>query len=207
MYNKLKNRIIKQLLPLYSILKKRYEGEQSHNIIKQFAKAGQNVTIPYPFHILNPQYIYVGNNVNSMYGLRLEAIDNYVDEQFTPKIIIGDNVSFNTDCHIGCIKSVIIEEGVLLASRIFISDHFHGDTSTKFLHIPPAKRPLTSKGPVLIKKNAWIGDGVVVLPGITIGENTIIGANSVVTKSIPDNVVAAGVPCKILSTFVKLSTL
>ena len=52
--------------------------------------------------------------------------------------------------------------------------------------------------PIHIGKNCWIGAGVKVMPGVTIGDNTVIGAGSVVTKDIPSNVVAVGVPCKVL---------
>lgn len=52
--------------------------------------------------------------------------------------------------------------------------------------------------PVHIKKNVWLGAGCIVLPGVPIGENTVIGAGSVVTKDIPANVVAAGTPCRVL---------
>ena len=52
--------------------------------------------------------------------------------------------------------------------------------------------------PVHIGRNCWIGAGTVILPGVTIGENTVIGAGSVVSKDIPANVVALGVPCKVL---------
>ncbi|MBQ5837916.1 MAG: sugar O-acetyltransferase [Clostridia bacterium] len=52
--------------------------------------------------------------------------------------------------------------------------------------------------PVHIKRNAWIGAGSVILPGVTVGENSVIGAGSVVTKDIPDNVVAVGNPCKVM---------
>lgn len=52
--------------------------------------------------------------------------------------------------------------------------------------------------PVHIGKNCWLGAGVVVLPGVTIGDNTVIGAGSIVTKNIPANVVAVGNPCRVL---------
>lgn len=52
--------------------------------------------------------------------------------------------------------------------------------------------------PVKIGKNCWLGAGVIVLPGITIGDNVVVGAGSVVTKDLPDNVVAVGNPCKVL---------
>ncbi len=52
--------------------------------------------------------------------------------------------------------------------------------------------------PVTIEDNVWLGSGVIVNPGVTIGRNSVIGAGSVVTKSIPPNVVAVGVPCRVL---------
>ena len=66
----------------------------------------------------------------------------------------------------------------------------------------PLERPLISKGAVVIENNVWVGEGVVIMPGITIGENSIIGANSVVTKDVPKNTVVGGVPAKILKQLV-----
>lgn len=66
--------------------------------------------------------------------------------------------------------------------------------------ILPELRPLAYQYnmPIHIGKNCWLGAGVIVLPGITIGDNSVIGAGSVVTKDIPANVVAVGNPCKVL---------
>lgn len=60
------------------------------------------------------------------------------------------------------------------------------------------KNTLQFNAPVKIGKNCWIGAGAIILPGVTIGDNTVIGAGSVVTKDIPDNVVAVGNPCRVL---------
>lgn len=66
--------------------------------------------------------------------------------------------------------------------------------------LPPLFRPLFSKGPVIIGKNVWIGDKATILPGVTIGDGSIIGANSVVTKDVPAYSVVAGNPAKIIKT-------
>ena len=88
----------------------------------------------------------------------------------------------------------------MFASRIFITDHDHGDTKFESLDIPPKYRPLKSKGPVVIKKNVWVGEGAAILSGVTIGQNSIICTNAVVTKDVPPNSVVGGIPAKIIKT-------
>ncbi|HLF51218.1 acyltransferase [Flavobacterium sp.] len=164
----------------------------------KFKKVGHNFKLEQDFRILGPEYIEIGNDFVSLQRFRLEALDQYNGEKFSPKIIIGNNVTFNTDCHIGCINSIVIEDNCLFASRVYITDHNHGDTSEAMLNIAPNMRPLISKGPVLIKRNVWVGEGVCIMPNITIGENSIIAANAVVTKNIPANSVVAGVPAVVI---------
>ena len=163
-----------------------------------FSFLGEGSNVSAPFLIKNHKYISIGKGFNALYNLRLEAWDEFAGEKFTPQIIIGDNVIFNSDVHIGCIDRIEIGDNVLMASRIFIADCSHGHITKEALEYPPAKRPLVSKGPVIIEKNVWIGEGVAILSGVTIGENTIIGANAVVTSSLPPNCVAGGNPCRIL---------
>lgn len=112
------------------------------------------------------------------------------------KIVIGNNVNINWYAHIGAINKIVIGDNVLIGSSVLITDHSHGQSGMS--NLPPAARPLYSKGPVIIGENVWIGEGAVILGGVEIGSNTIIGANSVVTHDIPANCVAAGVPAKII---------
>jgi len=163
----------------------------------EFKNSG-SVFIQYPIYLRGGKYIKIGDSFGCDQRLRLDAWDNFLGDKFNPEIIIGNNVSIQKDCHIGSINKIVIGNNVLLASKVYISDHSHGEISHEALSLPPAKRRLFSKGPVIIEDSVWLGEGVVVLPNVTIGENSIVGANSVVTKSFPKNSVIAGNPAKLI---------
>jgi len=190
-----------RLNKVLEVLRRSYHAHTLRKFSKLFKKVGVGFSITGKYQIMNPKYISIGDNFFSLHSLRIEAWDTYQGEKFSPEIIIGDNVCMNTDCHIGCINKVVIGNNVLMASRIYISDHSHGKISKEALELPPAKRKLYSRGPVIIEDNVWIGEGVCILPGVTVGKNSIIGANSVVTKSIPPNSIIAGIPAIILQSF------
>lgn len=150
-----------------------------------------------PFHILGHKYIKYG----SLYcgpSLKLECFDNYRGQKFFPEIVFGKNVLMNSRCHIGVINKIIIGDNVLVGCNVLITDHSHGLNNYEDVDTAPADRPLYSKGPVIIEDNVWICENAVILAGVTIGHNSIIGANSVVTKSIPPYSIAAGNPARVI---------
>ncbi len=105
---------------------------------------------------------------------------------------LGKNVYFNFNATMVDDTHIYIGDYTMLGPNVVIATAGHP--------ILPELREkaLQFNLPVHIGKNCWLGAGVIVLPGVTIGDNTVIGAGSVVTKDIPANVVAVGNPCKIL---------
>jgi len=105
---------------------------------------------------------------------------------------LGKNVYFNFNATMVDDTHIYIGDYTMLGPNVVIATAGHP--------ILPELREkaLQFNLPVHIGKNCWLGAGVIVLPGVTIGDNTVIGAGSVVTKDIPANVVAVGNPCKVL---------
>jgi maltose O-acetyltransferase len=108
------------------------------------------------------------------------------------QITIGDNVYFNFNCVILDVAPVTIGSRVLFAPGVQIYAATHPTS-------PSIRRSGLELGqPITIGDDAWIGGGAIICPGVSIGAGTTIGAGSVVTKSIPAGVVAAGHPCRVL---------
>lgn len=167
-------------------------------IKRKFKKCGKNFRSEFLFYGKGYSYIEVGNNVNFDRGARVEAWDQYQGAKYKPEIIIGNNVDINPYCHVGAINKIVIGDNVLVGTGVLITDHSHGNITADALRLPPGKRRLYSKGAVIIKNNVWIGEHAAILPGVTIGENAIIGANAVVTKNVPANAVVGGNPAKVI---------
>ncbi len=109
---------------------------------------------------------------------------------FGKNITFGKNIFINKEAMFTDLGGITIEDNVLLGPRVSLITVNH--------IIDPIKRRGLTTGEILIKKNAWIGAGVTILAGVTIGENSIVAANSTVTKDVPDNVMVAGTPAKII---------
>jgi lipopolysaccharide O-acetyltransferase len=118
-------------------------------------------------------------------------------------LFFGRNVEINDFVHISAGEKIIIGDDVLIASKVFISDINHGNYKGKNQDSPTSKpnsRSLSTT-PINIQDKVWIGEGVCIMPGVTIGEGSIIGALSVVTKDIPKYTIAVGSPAKPIKKF------
>lgn len=104
------------------------------------------------------------------------------------RVSLGKDVFANHGLTMMSLGTITIEDGAMLGPEVGLFT---------VNHEPKNIRTLMTKE-IRIKKNAWIGARVSILPGVTIGENAIVGTGSVVTKDVPDNCVAVGVPAKVV---------
>lgn len=155
--------------------------------------------IRFPIDIRNKHLISIDKGFTTGKYCRFEA-----HNEGSIRLKIGKNVQVNDSVHIVSGISVILEDNVLIASKVFISDCSHGSYGNNDFHDSPvtipANRDLHYKA-VKICQNAWLGEFVCVLPGVTIGEGSIIGTMSVVTKDIPPYCIAVGSPAKVIKKF------
>ncbi|MDX2241328.1 MAG: sugar O-acetyltransferase [Leptolyngbyaceae cyanobacterium bins.302] len=109
-------------------------------------------------------------------------------------IFMGNNVFVNYDCVFLDCNFISIGDNVLMAPKVQLYTAYHPIDPTV------RKTGVEMAAPIAIGNNVWIGGGVIICPGVTIGDNVTIGAGSVVTKSIPADVVAVGNPCRVLKS-------
>jgi len=153
-----------------------------------------------PYYFRGKSFIQFGKGFTSGVGLRLDAFGSNSNQ-----IIFGKNIELGDYVHIGALSSITIGDNVLMASKIYITDHDHGvyqgggECTSSPTQIQ-SQKPLNIS-PVSIGNNVWLGENVCVLKGVHIGENSIIGASSVVTKSIPPNVIAVGAPARVVKRY------
>jgi acetyltransferase-like isoleucine patch superfamily enzyme len=199
-------RISSELATSLGVWIRRVDGTIARRTLPQFANNPKNLTIELPRRISNPKSIVIGDDVWLGPNSFLSAVMEYPGlailpgerriptRKFTPRICIGHRVTCTGSLLIGAVQDVMIEDDVLIASNVTILDHQHGYENASE---PYKYQPLGRIAPVLIRRGTWIGQNVVILSGVTIGELAIIGANSVVTHSIPDRCIAVGTPAKV----------
>lgn len=148
------------------------EGRQK--ILKElFGSIGTNVAVDSPIHCDHGDNIHIGDNV--IIGMNCTFVDN---EKITigNNVLIASNVQIYTSTH-------------PLARNERINDKWQEEKTTWFR---------TSAAPVSIGDDSWIGGGVIILSGVKIGKNVVVGAGAVVTRDIPDNSLALGIPAKVV---------
>lgn len=162
-------------------------------------KLGKNAILHYPKKLEGGKNIYLGNNVFVGSDSWLATFENYLGNEYTPKIIIEDNVSIGRYACITSINNILIKKGTLISEFLYISDHTHGYDPMSSLN--PQAQPLSSKGEVVVGEKCFIGYRVCIMPGVHIGNGSVVGSNSVVTKDVPPYSIVAGCPATIIKKY------
>jgi len=149
--------------------------------------------IPPSIKIACPENISLGDGCQ---------FDEYTQLLATPhsRLIIGKRVRFaNGFAHVtASFDTIEIEDDCLFAAFVLIINGNHG---YKDIETPIKYQESYSTGPILIRAGSWIGRGACIMGGVTIGKNSVVGANSVVTESVPDYCLAAGNPAKVIKKY------
>lgn len=160
--------------------------------------------------VLGGKHVAVGRDTIIYERVQLQAITKGVNgEIYSPQIVIGEDTLVQRDCQITASNKVIIGNHVDIAARTLITDTVHGDfsplsfTFNNGSDIPDVflknarTRDYVSKGPVVIEDNVHIGMNCIIMPGVTIGHNSIVSAGTVVNKKVPPYSIVSGNPCKV----------
>ena len=141
--------------------------------------------------------VSLGRHSRISRNTRILALKSYGAQAFNPQITIGDNVSVGFGCTLSCVNRLNIGHDVTIGDNVYIADSHHGYSDP---HLGVLDQPLLV-GAISIGQGAWIGYGAFVAGDVAIGEHAVIGANSVVTRSVAAYTVVAGVPAKPIKRF------
>lgn len=163
----------------------------------RFLRCGGDAAIDCSCEIGHQKYISIGKRVSVGEGSWINCpVENLGSRKIRPPmIIIEDDVEIGRRAIISGVEHIHLHKNVLLSPNVYISDHRHQYEDTE---IPVRKQPVSKIKPIEIGENTWIGINSCLLPGASLGKNCVVGANSVVNRSFPDNSVLAGSPAKII---------
>jgi acetyltransferase-like isoleucine patch superfamily enzyme len=161
-----------------------------------FREFGRRSVIALPVRLRSPEHVAIGSGVFLGAGCWIQTLPG--EHCDAPRLAIGDGTSVSGSCVLSAALEVVLERNVLLARNVYVSDHIHAYAD----HSRPVMRQgLAKVAPVRIEEGAWLGQNVVVAPGVTIGRGAVVGANSVVNADVPAWSVAVGAPARVVKRF------
>jgi acetyltransferase-like isoleucine patch superfamily enzyme len=161
-------------------------------------RIGAGSRIQKPYTLLFPEFLSIGIDSIIHSHAHITALKAFSGLQYTPQITIGNGVYIGRYSYFVAIDSIRIEDCCVLSDHVYITDNAHG------LHPergPIMKQPLESKGAVHIGRNCFVGFRACIMPGVSLGEHCVVGANSVVTRSFPARSMVAGCPARLVKVF------
>jgi acetyltransferase-like isoleucine patch superfamily enzyme len=160
-----------------------------------FAEFGRGSVLQPPVRLGGEHRIAVGDGVFVGPGSWLQTLGDAGDDVL---LRIGDGTEIAGNCTLSAAVRIDIGRFVLLARNVYIADHAHAFEDPRR---PVLEQGITGEAAVVIEDGAWLGQNVVVCPGVRIGSGAVIGANSVVRDDIPHHSVAVGAPARVVRTF------
>jgi len=175
--------------------------------LPKFANDPKHLHIELPRRIINPELMSFGDHVWLGPGCFITAVKQYPSlsmrdpekqtevQNFTPRISFGARVTSSGNLIVGAARQIEIGDDVMFAFNVTILDNLHGFENP---YRPYKYQALQRIAPVEVSRGCWIGQNTVILPAVNIGEMSIVGANSVVTRSIPPRSIAVGAPARVI---------
>ena len=145
--------------------------------------------------IMHPECVSLGNGCDIAQNVVFAPLKEHHGKKYPSRIIVGDGVHFGPFDRIASMEEVRIDDNVLFAAFVHVTDHSH---QYQDINTPVTMQGVFSKGPVHIKEGAWLAFGCHILSGVTIGKHSVVAANAVVTKDVPDYTVVAGNPARVI---------
>ena len=166
--------------------------------IHRFGSFGVGTIIRPPYTIVSADRIFIGDGTTIGPNALLSIISEHLGQRYDPALRIGDRCSIGQNFVVGCIDEVTIGNAVLISSNVFIGDCIHGFQDPR---APIVSQPLEKRGAALIEDGAFLGINAVILPGVRVGRNAVVGAGSVVTRDVAAHTVVAGNPARVIRRF------
>ena len=159
---------------------------------------GAGSTIRLPRRLNNKARIHVGAGCFIDRSAYFNPVLAYAGRHYAPRIEIGDGVYIGACSQLHAMDAVTLEDGVVLSDHVYVSDIAHGLDPTQG---PIMAQALASKGPVRIGAHTFVGFGVSILPGVTLGRHCVVGTRAVVTRDFPAYSMVAGSPARLIKRY------
>lgn len=177
----------------YRFARRVYAKTFSLGVAGAFHSFGRNSVLEPPIRLDGAPRIAIGDDVFVGASSWLQVVGD--ESAADPAVTIGDGTKIVGHVVLSAAERVVLGRAVLIARGVYVSDHIHAYVDRT--------RPVLEQGvdrvePVEIGDGAWLGENVVICPGVTIGRGAVVGANAVVLESVPDYAVAVGVPARVV---------
>lgn len=174
------------------------------NIFRPYKLAhfGKGAKVSFPYKILNKKMVCIGDRVSISKNSFIYPVLRNKEQKFQPKIKIGNDVYVGKNAQIIAMGNLTIESDCVISDNVYINDALHS-IEPKLINI--LKGDFYSKGDVYIGVGCFIGYDVAIFSGVSLGDNCIVAAKSVVTKSFPSYSMLAGNPAHIIKKYCQVS--